>query len=551
MTTFSINCNVDCFEELQKIANEVRGKKDIVILFEKNNYICNSENSLNDYNALMSGELNYDTHWGRFDIGYNKGVLFEDVENLLIDGNGSIFCMQGLIAPFTFINCRNVSLKNFNVDWERTLFTPCHIRNVEGNKITIEPFEDYQLNGGEPIWAIMEYDVRLQRFGTPWEFRVKDTLHKLSNNKFEFCSDTQDGELTVGNDIVVRHVGNYRPVFHLYGGSDFTFKDITLFAGVGMGLVAHLTENVTLRNFNVKPFGNRMMSTNTDATHFISCSGIIDVENCYFEGMGDDAINVHGFYNSITNIIDDYTVEVTILNPNGTQDLIFDAPGNGNIVEFSKHDVLYPFEENIAKTVEISQMSWSAKITFEKPLSKEVKVGDLLTDATRVPALRFVNCHINAIRARAALIQTRNVLLEHCLIENCTGTAIHIDTATGWYESIGTKDVIIRNNIIRNCGYGDATYCETEGIAITTECPENKIGVHRDITIEDNRIECNGKNGIFVSSTDGIVIKRNTITGARAAIQIETSDNITIKDNYTSGEIKIQNNSFGYEEVGI
>lgn len=40
----------------------------------------------------------------------------------------------------------------------------------------------------------------------------------------------------------------------------------------------------------------RPMSVNADATHFDRCRGLVVMNNCWFEGQGDDGSNVHGHY---------------------------------------------------------------------------------------------------------------------------------------------------------------------------------------------------------------------------------------------------------------
>lgn len=551
MQYYEITLDKDSLQEIRKIAEAIRGCHDVAIHFTGTEYHWTDPDAVADFNRLMCGTLNYDTHWGRPDLPFNKGIVFENVNGLHISGSNTTLLLAGLIAPFTFRNCSNVHMENIAIRWERPPFTPFHIVKVEGKRIFLNIFDGFQIFGGEPIWAIMEYDTVRNRIGAPWKFRVNDVLHLESDDTIWFETDTCDGNLQAGNNLIVRHIGNYRPIIHLYGGRNFRFSNMTLYSGPGMGLVAHLTEDVTLRNFNVRPWKNLMMSTNTDATHFISCAGTIDVEDCYFEGMGDDAINVHGFYNTITAIPDSCTAEVTICNPNGTQDMIFDAPAAGDCVEFSHHDILLPFASGKVRDVNIDEAKWSATLHFDGPIPDQVQPGDLLTDCSRVAAMRFVRCHINSIRARAALIQTRNALIENCLIENCTGTGIHVDTATGWYEAIGTRDVVIRNNIIRNCGYGDATYCQTAGIAVTTECPENALGVHKRLEIVGNDIECGGKNGIFVSCCKEVSICSNKIKNCPSAILFECSDQLCVRDNEIDGDIRMQHQSYGFQELGI
>lgn len=78
-----------------------------------------------------------------------------------------------------------------------------------------------------------------------------------------------------------------------------------------MGLLAQLCENITLDEFSVCLRGDkdpRYFTTQADATHFSSCRGKIDSRNGLYEGMMDDAINVHGTYLKIKQHLDDHTV---------------------------------------------------------------------------------------------------------------------------------------------------------------------------------------------------------------------------------------------------
>lgn len=527
---------LDLMNHLRDIAEKCNGQSDVVIEFENGCYDIEDESAINDFNRLMKGDLDYDTHWGKGNIDYNKGLVFQDVHNLKVIGHQSTLIFDGLIAPFTFINCHNVYVEGLTIDWKRPPFTIGKIVSVNNKTVSIKLHEDFSIEGGEPIWALMDHDPYRKRFGKAWQFRNMSSVRKLSDDFFEFDTDAYS-ELVIGHDIVLRHVGNYRPCIHILESKNLYFKDLTIHNNPGMGVVGHYSENITFRNLKVMPKRDHIMSTTTDATHFINCEGLLDFENCYFEGMGDDAINVHGFYNYITEIIDDYTLEVTILNENGTQDQIFDIPKIGDVVEFSRVYDLKPIGvDNKIKSYKVNELQWKAALTFENKLSDEIGVGDLLTKSNDVAALRFVKCHVKSIRARACLIQTRNVIIEDCLIENCTGTGIHLDTATGWWESVRCKDVSIRHNIIRDCGYGDGTYHNTSGIAVITESEGDAVGIHSHILIENNEIYGNQNTGITVQCTNECQIIRNKIKNCDIAVDIAVSDNILIQDNDTQNQ---------------
>ncbi|MCU6707744.1 right-handed parallel beta-helix repeat-containing protein [Paenibacillus sp. J5C_2022] len=102
--------------------------------------------------------------------------------------------------------------------------------------------------------------------------------------------------LQPGMHLVMRHLMNYRMGILFYECSGVQVYDVTLHYIPGMGIIGHRSENLAFTRLKVKPGIGRVLSTNTDATHFISCKGEISFTACSFEGMGDDAVNVHGFY---------------------------------------------------------------------------------------------------------------------------------------------------------------------------------------------------------------------------------------------------------------
>ncbi len=305
-------------EQIRRKISECQEKKNIVIEFEKGEYLLSDKKAVEDFEKLMRGDLDYDTHWGKGDIGYNKGLSFEGIDGVTIKGNGSILIFEGLISPLTFIDCSQIKIQDLCIDWKRPPFSIGKITEVEKETVTIKGHSDFPIYGGEPIWALMDYNPYKQRFGQVWKFRNMSTIRKISENIYEFDTSVSE-KLIEGYMIVLRHVGNYRPCMHFLKSQDIYIENVTLFNNPGMGIVGHYSKNFTFRRLSVKPKKDHIMSTTTDATHFISCEGVLDFEECYFEGMGDDAINVHGFYNYITKIISENQVEVTILNENGNK----------------------------------------------------------------------------------------------------------------------------------------------------------------------------------------------------------------------------------------
>lgn len=87
--------------------------------------------------------------------------------------------------------------------------------------------------------------------------------------------------------------------------------DVKVHYAEGMGLLAQLCEDITLDGFGVCLKGDndpRYFTTQADATHFSGCKGKIVSKNGLYEGMMDDAINVHGTYLKVIKRVDDHTL---------------------------------------------------------------------------------------------------------------------------------------------------------------------------------------------------------------------------------------------------
>lgn len=104
---------------------------------------------------------------------------------------------------------------------------------------------------------------------------------------------------STGDFCVLRHSGHYRPAIMIKESSDIYIEGVKIHSQPGMGVVGHLSENITLENLQVIPEAGMIISTNTDATHFTSCKGEIVIENCKFGGQGDDCTNIHNYYYTI------------------------------------------------------------------------------------------------------------------------------------------------------------------------------------------------------------------------------------------------------------
>jgi parallel beta-helix repeat protein len=277
-----------------------------------------------------------------------------------------------------------------------------------------------------------------------------------------------------------------------------------------MGLVGARSRDVTLERFRVKirPGTRRYLSTTADATHFSGCTGTITIRDCEFEGMGDDAVNIKsGLYLTIREI----QGRDTALGQHNLK--MQDPPNPGDVLEVAHTDDLLPYATVTVKSVEMLEDNVH-RLVFQDPLPQGVRVGDVVGNATLVPRVRIFNCRVSRNRARGFLLQTRDVIVEGCHFKDITSGGIWVMTEVVYFhESIGTRNVIVRFNTFENCNYGGPpgeSVLSVFAYLADFRFPP-KPGVHRDITLQGNRIRGSDNCGILVAGTNGIRILNNTI----------------------------------------
>ena len=104
--------------------NQVMNKK--IIIGEKlqsNNYYLADSKLINVYGGELSRYgLPKKDAYGAGD-GYKVAFYLEKVQNVTLDFNGATLFLHGKIQPFIIDNCKNVTIKNVKVEYERPPFS--------------------------------------------------------------------------------------------------------------------------------------------------------------------------------------------------------------------------------------------------------------------------------------------------------------------------------------------------------------------------------------------------------------------------------------------
>ncbi len=470
------------------------------------------------------------------------GIAIEDIDDFILDGQGSSFVFHGRMLPLSLLRSQNCTLKNFSIDFENP-----HIAQVkviandpeQGLSFEVSPEVNYRINSngyfetyGENWQMIPSSGIAFEDSSRHLVYRTSDLSY--STQQIKEIGDRQlqaplwkDKRLIPGTIIAMRSYYRPAPGIFLSHNKNTRLENIRIHYAEGMGLLAQMCENITLNKFSVCLKGKndpRYFTTQADATHFSGCKGKITSENGLYEGMMDDAINIHGTYLKVTERIDDKTLVGKYMH---SQSYGFEWGRSGDTVQFIRSatmEIAGAKNKIISITPYDKEEIAGAKeflIQFEKPLDKTIQANDGfgIENLEWTPEVLFKRNTIRNNRARGALFSTpKTTIIENNIFDHTSGTAILLcGDCNGWYETGACRKVIIRNNKFIN-SLTNLFQFTNAIISIYPEIPDLKNqkqyfhgGTDQGIIIENNIFETFDYPLVYAKSLDGLQFHGNTI----------------------------------------
>ena len=424
-----------------------------------------------------------------------------DLDGFEIDGQGSEFVFHGLVLPFAVLDSRDVRLTGFSMDWERPFHSEGRIAEVGDGWVNLDFSREFPYKVRDRRLVFLGENEEDYHFNNLLEFdpeRRETAFMAHDNYGIEERHEAQEirpgrvrltaalaGAPTPGNVLVFGSDHRKCPGIAVSGSHGVQIDDVTLHHSGGMGIIAQMTTDVTVRNVQVTPppGKGRLASLTADAVHCVNCWGRIEITDCVFENQMDDPINIHGIYAKITARLSERELEIALIHE---EQLGIDLFAPGDTAEIVKSETLAAYHAGTITAVRRLNKQYSI-LTFAEDLPAQMKPGDAAVCREANPDVTIRGCTSRGNRARGFLISTGG----HVVIENnyfhTPGAAVLIaGDANYWFESGPVRDVTIRNNHFDNCNYG------VWGRACIDICPEiapeHRAGAiyHRNIRIENN-----------------------------------------------------------------
>ncbi|QHI39267.1 Alpha-1,3-galactosidase B [Kordia antarctica] len=526
------------------------------------------------------------------DLMVNTPFPIIDIQNVTIDGQGSTFIFHGVMIPFLINGSSNINVKNVSIDWAQTFHSEgLIVANDETNNTFDMQISDeypYEIRNDE-LWFVKEYyqhtigqsilydperkAITFQTedytgITTKSKTSIKRNLDKI-DYKYEYDRrDVGNKNIGVENRVTVKElkpgllrvfghkkkmppVGNIlsmkgeqglnrvAPAFSVTHTKGFNALNITVHHAGGMGIIAENSEDLILDNFNITPSQGRMVSTTADATHFVGCRGKVVLKNCTFENQLDDASNIHGTYQKIVDVLDEYSIGVRMGHHQQKAFVIGQPNDNLGFVRLSNS--FFPYEKSTIKNIQYINNRYQI-ITLNEKLPNDVKAGDLVENLDGYPDLLVQNCIIRNNRARGLLISNPvNTVIENNFFST-EMEALLIPVESGhWYESGNATNVLIKGNTFQDCQHSGFN----RGVIRFDTDDDNQNIAFKNIKIENNTFNQFDNLILQVTNADGLLFEGNTITNSgtfqqlypeNPALRIKASKNIEFKNNTYTGK---------------
>lgn len=526
-------------KEFFKDCQNLDGNKKLIL--EEGEYFINSDNCERATYYITNTMGDEEWRENEKPHEYKIAMLLKGIKNLEISGQGAIFVLHGQMTNMVIDDCENITIEGVQI---KTIKPNLHKLTVIKKGLF---FADYFIderseyvktqNGEEKdkyffVGKDYKYSFTVDASRCWWMGRVdKCSPNTITRTFHPFVISYSIKEIKPrvfrvrylkpapfkkGTEIYFFETRRNNVGIFINRSKNIVFDEIEQNFNYSLAFVVQNTENFTLVRSRLAPEkdSNFKFCSLADFIQVCMCKGDIVIKENYFEGAGDDVINVHGVHFIITKIEGNKMV----VSFKHAQSHGYNALNVGDDIEY-----ICPYSlvtKGKAKILE-SKLVNEYDIEIEVDRIEGAKLGLAIEDITMCPNLYFTHNYMDRIITRGMLITTRGkVIVENNVFNDTTMHSILISNdAKNWYESGRVTDVTIRKNIFYRSG--------EKNIFIKPENAIHKDFIHSNILIEGNEFKSYPKGGIYLKSTKDVTIKNNKIDGkTKGFITCKNSQNI-------------------------
>lgn len=487
---------------------------------------------------------------GKYYFRTDKAIMLDGLKNVLIDADGAQFIFENP-NYFHIVNCDCIEIRGLGITWNldvSRLASLVKIRNAskESHGFELEFTELNEVSADIPILAFTKYDPETLTPGTRQDFKENyvyqfpgsiKTVEKTGHNVLKVTHDGSLDNYTDGEVYLLRHHVYGGNAFNVYNTSNITFSGIKLYAVAGMGwLIENRSEHFQLLGcvIGLDPeHDDNRISTTADGVHIANTNGKFRISGCDFSFMGDDDVNVHDNIATVTDKLDEKTVEI-YTNANNF------AAGDTAIFSSKGFD-------RLGFSAEVTSVE-GKKLTFNKELPDYI-VKDCIVSNGSIDSGNYVisGNYFHENRARGLLLQSNNGLCENNRFYKTMANPIKVimDISSGlWLEGTGVNGLVIKNNSFVECNVVE--WSAQISISTNIDGKSADSTLFYNITVENNSFDYFYGRLVDASNVSNLKICSNRVNNKdgsyearRGRIIIRQScSRVTISNNEYKASVK-------------
>ena len=398
---------------------------------------------------------------------------------------------------FVIRNSDSITLEGISVDYDQhTNISGVVVETADG-QLALKAYKEY-ISGDNAVKG-EEYITSVCIFGE--DGNPTNEVY-LSETKLLQAIDAKNGIFALptdickaGQQVCIRFSnGSYScPAISMSNVNGFTARKVWVRSCPSASVyVMEDNENFTFDGFKVAPEedSKNIYASNEDCIHIKGLRGDLKLYDCEFEGIGDDALNIHSLA-ALVEERNDNTVKIV----NGrTHEKFNNWASVGDTIEvYDDGLALLGF----AKVVKVKGNS----IELDS-VPSGTTANAILHNSSRSPNVTVDNCTVKRGRARGFLIQAKKATITNCTFESLglSGVLIAPDISN-WYEMGPCEEATLTGNTFRHCctrvdsEYGGAvTVALNHDLAAAT----SNSKPHGTITVTGNKFENCCTNAVFI-----------------------------------------------------
>lgn len=486
------------------------------------------------------------------------GFLFEDMENVTVEGNGSTFMFHGKMTTFSTINSTNIKFQNLEFDFKVPTVIDITVEEIDRSAktaiVSVPECYNYSVNGttvtwksdnspytGETYWTTtngMNY-TQICNINTNLTWRGGNQLftnnltkvEDIGNHQLKFTYSGLDSGLEIGNCYQMRPTVRDHAGMFFWKSRGVTLENIGVHFLHGFGIVGQHSEDISLDHviFDTPEGSGRTTVGYADFIQMSGCKGTISIRDCNFANPHDDPINVHGTFMKVVERISDRKFKVSYQH---NETAGFPNFFVGDQVEFMTQGNMITVPNSVATVTEVqgptgdSGASESGSgsltdiiITLDKDIPAEVVANThVVENITYTPSVVIENNIFRETPTRGILVTTRQpVSIKNNSFDGMGMASIYISNdAQGWWESGPVRDVTIEGNTFTRPNAGHAAiFIEPTNPTVSTTATvhENIKILNNDFYMQNGQV-LNAKSVKDLSFTGNRIYRQNAIDAA-------------------------------------